>query len=183
MALSLSSTFFRNVLRAASNVGRPHSMAPKKQKWRKLDLPMTWTKYESPTDEGTLDPSSPECSKCEGRCNCESIAASLKSTNSLDTLNVRETDRSTSSEFPSLGGGQLAQQNTPSQAIWGTTTNLRGAGNAQATIQRPLGPGSAPGSASLGAQQQLQGPEDGFVFGGQGGIGQLAGLSQTQSGE
>ena len=95
-----------------------------------------------------------------------------------------------SREFPSLSGTQQPQQST---SIW-SNPNLRA--SQHTPVQRPQVSSSATQTSS-GHQQSTHSPDgaaagstvspfapgaDGYRFGGQGGVGQLAGLSQTQSG-
>lgn len=97
-------------------------------------------------------------------------------------------------EFPSLSGAPQAQQNTSAQQMWSNPTIRT---NQQQTIQRPQGQGQAPqqGQASQTANQQLQsqsqddssqsqfsGAGDDYRFGGAGGVGQLGGGAQPQTG-
>lgn len=96
-------------------------------------------------------------------------------------------------EFPSLSGAPQAQQNTSAQQMW-ANPNLRTA-TQQNTIQRPQGQGQQQGHGGQAASQQLQsqahddssqsqfsGAGDDYRFGGQGGVGQLSGGAQPQTG-
>src|SRR5262249_36180509 len=95
-----------------------------------------------------------------------------------------------SREFPSLSGTQQPQQST---SIW---SNPNFGAPPHTPVQRPQASSSS-AQASSGHQQSTHSPDgaapgsavspfapgaDGYRFGGQGGVGQLAGLSQTQSG-
>jgi len=95
-----------------------------------------------------------------------------------------------SREFPSLSGAQQPQQ---SSSIW-SNPNLRAAQHTP--VQRPQASSNA-AQAPSSHQQSTHSPDgaapgstvspfapgaDGYRFGGQGGVGQLTGLSQTQSG-
>lgn len=95
-------------------------------------------------------------------------------------------------EFPSLSGAPQAQQNTSAQQMW-ANPNLRT--TQQNTIQRPQGQGQQQGQSAQAANQQLQsqghddssqsqfsGAGDDYRFGGQGGVGQLSGGAQPQTG-
>lgn len=95
-------------------------------------------------------------------------------------------------EFPSLSGAPQAQQNTSAQQMWANPT-LRTA-TQQQTIGRPQGQLSQ-GQSGQSANQQLQsqgldeggqgpfsGSGDDYRFGGQGGVGQLSGGVQPQTG-
>lgn len=95
-------------------------------------------------------------------------------------------------EFPSLSGAPQAQQNTSAQQMW-ANPNLRT--TQQSTIQRPQGQGPPQGQGGQAPIQQLQtqglddssqsqfsGAGDDYRFGGQGGVGQLSGGVQPQTG-
>lgn len=95
-------------------------------------------------------------------------------------------------EFPSLSGAPQAQQNTSAQQMWANPT-LRT--TPHTTIQRPQGQTPQQGQQGQTPNQQLQGlsnedsPQgqfagagDDYRFGGQGGVGQLSGSTQPQTG-
>ncbi|KAI8938559.1 hypothetical protein NX059_004442 [Plenodomus lindquistii] len=97
-------------------------------------------------------------------------------------------------EFPSLSGAPQAQQNTSAQQMWSNPTIRT---NQQQTIQRPQGQGQGQqqGQAvqSANQQQQSQAQDDSsqsqfssagddYRFGGAGGVGQLSGGAQPQTG-
>lgn len=95
-------------------------------------------------------------------------------------------------EFPSLSGAPQAQQNTTAQQMWANPT-LRT--TPHTTIQRPQGQTPQQGQQGQASNQQLQGqgnedsPQgqfsgagDDYRFGGQGGVGQLSGGAQPQTG-
>lgn len=95
-------------------------------------------------------------------------------------------------EFPSLSGAPQAQQNTSAQQMWANPT-LRT--TPHTTIQRPQGQTPQPGQQGQTPNQQIQGlsnedsPQgqfggagDDYRFGGQGGVGQLSGSTQPQTG-
>ncbi|KAF3052808.1 Transcriptional activator of fatty acid utilization [Didymella keratinophila] len=95
-------------------------------------------------------------------------------------------------EFPSLSGAPQAQQNTTAQQMWANPT-LRT--TPHTTIQRPQGQTPQQGQQGQTPNQQLQGlsnedsPQgqfggagDDYRFGGQGGVGQLSGSVQPQTG-
>ncbi|KAF1987410.1 hypothetical protein K402DRAFT_392680 [Aulographum hederae CBS 113979] len=98
------------------------------------------------------------------------------------------------SEFPSLGNSQSQQQNTAAQQIW-SNPNIRNTQNTpvQRTQNQPSTSQAPQPSATPLNQQQSQdegsgtatmrfpGADD-YHFGGQGGVGQLAGLAQPQTG-
>ena len=99
-------------------------------------------------------------------------------------------------EFPSLSGAPQAQQNTSAQQMW-SNPNLRTT-QQHSTIQRPQGQTPSQGQTGSSATQQLQnqahedlagsvpnqfsGGGDEYRFGGQGGVGQLSGGTQPQTG-
>ncbi|KAF2705676.1 NOT2 family protein [Pleomassaria siparia CBS 279.74] len=99
-------------------------------------------------------------------------------------------------EFPSLSGASQAQQNTSAQQMW-SNPNLRTT-QQHSTIQRPQGQPSSQGQPGPSTAQQLQnqthedvagpvqsqfsGGGDEYRFGGQGGVGQLSGGTQPQTG-
>ncbi|UPX20780.1 uncharacterized protein EKO05_0011000 [Ascochyta rabiei] len=94
-------------------------------------------------------------------------------------------------EFPSLSGAPQAQQNTTAQQMWANPT-LRT--TPHTTIQRPQGQTPQPGQSGQAPNQQLPnqnedspqgqfgGAGDDYRFGGQGGVGQLSGSAQPQTG-
>ncbi|XPS77424.1 hypothetical protein M3J09_009450 [Ascochyta lentis] len=94
-------------------------------------------------------------------------------------------------EFPSLSGAPQAQQNTTAQQMWANPT-LRT--TPHTTIQRPQGQTPQPGQPGQAPIQQLPnqnedspqgqfgGAGDDYRFGGQGGVGQLSGGAQPQTG-
>ncbi|KAJ4333983.1 transcriptional regulator [Ascochyta clinopodiicola] len=94
-------------------------------------------------------------------------------------------------EFPSLSGAPQAQQNTTAQQMWANPT-LRT--TPHTTIQRPQGQTPQPGQPGQAPNQQLPnqnedspqgqfgGAGDDYRFGGQGGVGQLSGSAQPQTG-
>ncbi|KAL6711024.1 hypothetical protein ACN47E_006899 [Coniothyrium glycines] len=99
-------------------------------------------------------------------------------------------------EFPSLSGAPQAQQNTSAQQMWANPT-LRT--TQQQTIQRPQGQGQQPPQSQQGqngqnsnqqiqnqsqddASSQFSGAGDDYRYGGQGGVGQLSGGAQPQTG-
>lgn len=95
-------------------------------------------------------------------------------------------------EFPSLSGAPQAQQNTTAQQMWANPT-LRT--TPHTTIQRPQGQTPQQGQQGQAPNQQLQGQNtedspqgqfggagDDYRFGGQGGVGQLSGGAQPQTG-
>jgi len=95
-------------------------------------------------------------------------------------------------EFPSLSGAPQAQQNTTAQQMWANPT-LRT--TPHTTIQRPQGQTPHQGQQGQAPNQQLPGPGsddspqgqfggagDDYRFGGQGGVGQLSGSAQPQTG-
>lgn len=95
-------------------------------------------------------------------------------------------------EFPSLSGAPQAQQNTTAQQMWANPT-LRT--TPHTTIARPQGQTPQQGQPGQAPNQQLQnqgnedapqgqfaGAGDDYRFGGQGGVGQLSGGVQPQTG-
>lgn len=95
-------------------------------------------------------------------------------------------------EFPSLSGAPQAQQNTTAQQMWANPT-LRT--TPHTTIARPQGQTPQQGQSGQAPNQQLQsqgsedspqgqfgGAGDDYRFGGQGGVGQLSGSAQPQTG-
>lgn len=106
-------------------------------------------------------------------------------------------------EFPSLSGAPQAQQNTTAQQMWANPT-LRS--TQQQTIQRPQGqaqqqpqqqqqqPQQQQAQGGQASNQQIQsqtqddtssqfsGAGDDYRYGGQGGVGQLSGGAQPQTG-
>ncbi len=95
-------------------------------------------------------------------------------------------------EFPSLSGAPQAQQNTSAQQMWANPT-LRS--TPHTTIQRPQGQTPQQGQQGQAPNQQLHSPNnedspqgqfggagDDYRFGGQGGVGQLSGSAQPQTG-
>lgn len=97
-------------------------------------------------------------------------------------------------EFPSLSGAPQAQQNTSAQQMWANPTIRT---NQQQTIQRPQGQGQGQqqGQSGQAAGQQLQNQVhddssqsqfsdsgNDYRFGGAGGVGQLSGGTQPQTG-
>ena len=128
--------------------------------------------------------------KAQQRSRCRQVAAPQAFPPDEFKLNIGD-DR----EFPSLSGTPQAQQNTSAQQMWSNPT-LRTT-QQHSTIQRPQGQGVQQGQGSQVANQQLNQAHDDSVgnaqsqfaaggddyrFGGQGGVGQLSGSAQPQTG-
>jgi CCR4-NOT transcription complex subunit 2 len=129
----------------------------------------------------------------KGRCSSRELRSDEEAEIIRFELNICD-DR----EFPSLSGAPQAQQNTSAQQMW-SNPNLRTTQQQQhSTIQRPQGQTPSQGQTGSSATQQLQnqthedlagsvpnqfsGGGDEYRFGGQGGVGQLSGGTQPQTG-
>ncbi|KAH8729100.1 hypothetical protein GQ44DRAFT_823827 [Phaeosphaeriaceae sp. PMI808] len=121
----------------------------------------------------------------QARTNGSSFAQAMTGSQPHTPLNLEE--------FPSLSGAPQTQQNTTAQQMWANPTLRTGA--QQQTIGRPQGQGLQQGQAGQATNQQLQnqghddsgqsqfsGAGDDYRFGGQGGVGQLSGGVQPQTG-
>lgn len=135
-----------------------------------------------------------KCSYTMGKKKSKAASKAPSSSSGYETAEEYKLNIDDHREFPSLSGAPQAQQNTSAQQMWANPT-LRT--TQQQTIQRPQGQAQQQqqqGPAGQTSNQQIQsqaqddtssqfsGAGDDYRYGGQGGVGQLSGGAQPQTG-